>query len=278
MTHSNGTMTMSDRGVTGWFYVSLMGLAFISLYLLNYVIPLEQGNYTTRIWNWSEWSLAAGAFVVIILRWRSVTARVILLGVLLGSLSGLSYVLHDFSPLGALSEGCAVFLTFLAGMILFKTLESTRVRAFERGLPISLGLGVLFALPLAALNNLYFYLQNGVPRFQNVVSSALEALSPGIHEEVVYRYFVLAACLVLLKHSPRPRLALTAAIVMAVVPHSLLHLPDLFLQNPVMGLSMLVATSLLFGLPMAVLQVKRNLESAISFHWFIDAFRFLFGY
>jgi hypothetical protein len=41
---------------------------------------------------------------------------------------------------------------------------------------------------------------------------------------------------------------------------------------------MLVATSLLFGLPMALLQVKRNLESAMAFHWFIDAFRFAFGY
>ena len=32
------------------------------------------------------------------------------------------------------------------------------------------------------------------------------------------------------------------------------------------------------GLPMAVLQVKRNLETAIAFHWFIDFARFLFGY
>jgi membrane protease YdiL (CAAX protease family) len=62
------------------------------------------------------------------------------------------------------------------------------------------------------------------------------------------------------------------------VPHSLNHLPDLFLQNPWMGLFMLIATSLLFGLPMALLQLKRNLETAIAFHWFIDFMRFLFGF
>jgi hypothetical protein len=65
---------------------------------------------------------------------------------------------------------------------------------------------------------------------------------------------------------------------MAVVPHSLLHLPDLFLDNPLMAVAMLVATSLLFGLPMALLQVKRSFETAVAFHWFIDFIRFWFGY
>jgi len=37
-------------------------------------------------------------------------------------------------------------------------------------------------------------------------------------------------------------------------------------------------TGLLFGLPMAVLQIKKNLESAIAFHWLIDFARFLFGF
>ena len=122
----------------------------------------------------------------------------------------------------------------------------------------SLGIGTLFALPLALVNNLYFYLQDGGPRFQNVLLSAFEALSPGIHEEAVYRYFVLAICLALLKDSPHRRWVWTTAIALAVIPHSLLHLPDLFLQNPAMGVVMLVATPLLFGLPMALLQVKRS--------------------
>jgi len=33
-----------------------------------------------------------------------------------------------------------------------------------------------------------------------------------------------------------------------------------------------------FGLPMAFLQHKRNLETAITFHWFIDFIRFFGGY
>lgn len=66
-----------------------------------------------------------------------------------------------------------------------------------------------------------------------------------------------------------------------VVPHSLLHLlhpADLFISNPAMAVAMLLATSLLFGHPMALLQIRRSFESAVSFHWFIDFARFFFGY
>src|SRR5512138_845143 len=48
---------------------------------------------------------------------------------------------------------------------------------------VPLAIGILLGIPLAALNNLFFYLQNGAPRFHNIFVSAAEALSPGIHEE-----------------------------------------------------------------------------------------------
>ena len=141
-----------------------------------------------------------------------------------------------------------------------------------------LGVGILLALPLAALNNLNFYLQNGSPQFQNILVSAAEALSPGIHEEVVFRYFILAVCFTLLQRSPHRRLVVGASVARAVAPHSMLHLPDLFLENAGMAIGLLFATSLLFGLPMALMQLKRSFESAVIFHWFIDFVRFYFGF
>lgn len=41
---------------------------------------------------------------------------------------------------------------------------------------------------------------------------------------------------------------------------------------------MLLAASLLFGLPPALLQIRRSFESAVAFHWLIDFVRFGFGY
>ena len=32
-------------------------LAFALFYLLNYLHPLDASSYTTRIWNWTEWTL-----------------------------------------------------------------------------------------------------------------------------------------------------------------------------------------------------------------------------
>lgn len=267
--------------ISGWASVGLMALGFVALYLVNYLVPLAKSNYTTRIWDWSELALTAVALVVLALQWRAIRARTIWLGGALGMLSGLSYLVDDSSLRGGATEGIAVWFTFMAGTVLFQNLKRHAIAAFRppwTAMARSVGFGILLGIPLAALNNLFFYLQNGAPRFHNIFVSAAEALSPGIHEEAVFRYFILAICFSLLQESPRPRLVMIAAIVLAVVPHSLLHLPDLFLENPVMAVVMLVATSLLFGLPMALLQIKRSFESAVAFHWFIDFVRFWFGY
>lgn len=175
----------------------------------------------------------------------------------------------------------AVWLCFSGGIVLFQKNELAFVPAFQPPLaPVgkSILIGILLALPLAVINNLYFYANAGGFRIQNLFTSAFEALSPAIHEEVVFRFFLLALVLHLLKYSASPRLAMAIALFLSVVPHSLNHLPDLFLENPLMAWALLAATSLLFGLPMAILQIRRNLETAISFHWFIDFARFFFGF
>ena len=272
---------VATEEVSGWAGVGLLTLAFAALYILNYLVPLQHTNYTTRIWDWTLIALATGAAVVIALRWRAIRHSTVWIGGILGLVSGLSKHLSDPSLRWALIEGIAVWLTFMAGTLLFQALKDNTVVAFRPPLPDiarHLGVGVLLALPLAALNNFYFYLQNGSPQFQNILVSAAEALSPGIHEEAVFRYFILAVCFTLLQRSPHRRLVLAASIALAVVPHSLLHLPDLFLENAGMAIGLLIATSLLFGLPMALMQLKRSFESAVVFHWFIDFVRFYFGY
>ena len=264
-----------------WLGVAVIALIYTALYAANLVLPLGGTNHMTRIWDWSQMALAATAAVVLILKRRNLTAGAALMGLALAAVSALSHAQHDPSPLWSALEGAAVWVCFTGGTALFSDLAAVAVPAFRPPLAAigrSLAFGALVALPLAAVNNLYFYLNAGAVRFRNVFASAFEALSPAIHEEIIFRYFVLALCLSLLRASPARRLVLAVAIGLAVVPHSLNHLPALFLQNPPMGLAMLAATSLLFGLPMALLQLRRNLESAIAFHWLIDFVRFLFGF
>lgn len=275
------TIALPRRLNAGWLGVAAIALSYAALYAANLILPLGNTNHMTRIWDWSQMALAAAAAVVLILKRRNLTLAAALTGLALAAVSGLSHAQHDPSPLWSALEGAAVWLCFMAGTTLFHDLAAGAVRALRPPLAAigrSLIFGALVALPLAVLNNLYFYLNAGGVRFQNVFASAFEALSPAIHEEIIFRFFVLALCLYLLRDNPSRRWVTVAAVALAVVPHSLNHLPDLFLQNPPMGLAMLAATSLLFGLPMALLQLRRNLETAIAFHWLIDFVRFLFGF
>ncbi|MGD8902747.1 MAG: hypothetical protein PVH95_06710 [Anaerolineae bacterium] len=275
------SLSTTREHVAGWIGIGLMALLYAGLYASNLWFPLSHGNYTMRIWNWSQLALAATALLALVLRRSFVKPRTLLIGLALGVLSGLSHSLKDPSVWSNALEGGIVWIGFMGGVALFQDLEASRVVAFQP--PVvrtgrSLLIGIAAGIPLAVINNLFFYLTTGPVDFRGIFSSAFEALNPAISEEIIFRFFVLALCLNLLEGSHSPRLALTAAVILAVVPHSLNHLPDLFLENASMGLTMLVATSLLFGLPMALLQIKRNLETAIAFHWVIDFMRFLFGF
>lgn len=280
MAHVTAVSTLR-RPISGWVGIGGIALLYAALYGLNYWLPLERGNYTTRIWSWSQLALTTGAGIAVVLQRRHLKPSAVVLGLLLGMVSGLAYLLHEPYVWGGVQEGAGVWLCFMGGYVLCYDLEGPRVPAFQPPIAAigrSLLFGIALALPLAIVNNLYFSATLGPAQLQEPLVSAFTALSPGIHEEVIFRFFVLAVCLTLLRDVASQRLAGSAAVVLAVVPHSLNHLPDLFVASPAMAVSLLVATSLLFGLPMALLQLKRNLESAIAFHWFIDFARFLFGF
>lgn len=259
----------------------MIALAYFALYGLNYLLPLSASNYTTRIWAWSQAALMVTALLVAFRNRSLIKPGDILLGSALGTFSALSHSFHDPSLRQSFLEGISVWICFLGGVSLFKNMKAISVPAFQFPLAkigLSILFGILVAIPLAVLNNLYFYMNVGAIHFQNILFSAFEASSPAIHEEIIFRFFVLALCISLTPSSASPRLRMGVALFFAVVPHSLNHLPYLFLQNPLMSLFMLAATSLLFGLPMALLQIKKNLETAIAFHWWIDFMRFLFGF
>lgn len=270
----------------GWAGIIGMIVTYAILYTLNLAIPLARSplfhynNYTTRIWSWSEFALAGAAVAVLFTR-RQVMVRPVVLAFVLASLSGASIYWRTHGMIDAVQEGVIVFLTFLASVTLFQHNQGLTVSAFQSS-PATFLRSVLFgvaaALPLAAINNLFFFITSGNIVFTDGLRSALMALSPGISEEIIFRYFIIALCGHWLQSDSRQGLGFWAMILLTVVPHSLNHLPDLFLTDPAMAVFMLAATCFLFGLPMALLQAKKNLETAIAFHWFIDFARFLFGY
>lgn len=85
-----------------------------------------------------------------------------------------------------------------------------------------------------------------------------------IAEEIVFRFFIINVFITISdKHINKKHTAIIS-MFLGVVPHSLCHFSELWIISPVNAITMLMLTSLFFGLPMAYLQYKRDLETAIS--------------
>lgn len=173
---------------------------------------------------------------------------------------------------------CPIFL-FIGGALLLRHTHLTHIRILENGSLTALrsfGWGCVLAVPPALLNIIGGAHQGdtGLDKWFD----PLAALMPGISEEVWARLFLTTLCYALLRPTTneRPRQALVAAILIGAVTHGLAHLHTLIILSPAALGSILAG--LLFGVPMALLFVKRDLEQAIGYHFFIDFVRFLAAY
>ena len=127
--------------------------------------------------------------------------------------------------------------------------------------------GMVLALPWA-LGNLVFgqYLEDRIVEpWQPLV-----ALAPGVAEESWARAFVIPVLFLAFRSVATAPAALRVAALIATYWFAFLHTPT----NPV---SVVIVGSL-WVLPMTYLWLRRDLETAIGFHFCIDAVRFLAAY
>jgi hypothetical protein len=102
----------------------------------------------------------------------------------------------------------------------------------------------------------------------------LLAAQPAIAEEAWARVFLVAALYVVLRRWAAAKPALLAAILVAGYWFAWLHAHEFTLS----ALVTTVGAGTLFSLPLMFLWLRRGLESAIAFHFVIDATRFGFAY
>lgn len=142
----------------------------------------------------------------------------------------------------------------------------------------SIALGLAVGAPLAVLNLFALQMTGGQSiRWQNPQAALLDALQPALVEEVVYR-FAFWGLLWLVLRKPLPAQAPWLAGLLALLVHNFTHFDELFVQNPLLALGMGLVMGLLWGLPPTLLALRRDLESAVAFHWIQDATRFLAGF
>jgi hypothetical protein len=254
---------LSQNALLGVAFADVFSLSFLTLAIVGLLLAVR---YRRRL---GPGDLLAPLFLAALV-WLAVQAQ---------------YWYNDWTPsmpyYDPTFHAVETFLISLGAAGLLKAHDVLRFRLAGNDLAAvgrSLGLGVLLGIPFAILNVLLFVFVNGkeiVP--EDVLTMAIMALKPAIMEEMAFRLLFMGLALVVLLKVLPPKIAITSAIFMAIVFHSAAHVPDLVTTNPVMAVATVVVTSLLFGLPMALLAYRKDIETAIGFHWVIDAVRFSLG-
>jgi hypothetical protein len=180
----------------------------------------------------------------------------------------------------AIVRGLFTFAAALGGLVIMRWGGPVMFHA-AKGEWQKSGHGILFGLvvgvPLAIVNVIALQLTGGQTiAWQNPVAALLDALQPGIVEEIIYR-FALWGLLWLALRQSLPERSVALAGLLATLVHTFSHFDALFVQAPLAALGMGLAMSLLWGLPLFFLARRRGLEAAVAFHWVQDAARFAAG-
>ena len=254
---------------------------FAILYIVGIVLPLEitghYHNYMSRIWNWTEIAiLLLSVYYIIkakIFQWEQ-AAIALLLGMVC-----LVALFRDSRTADIIVTSICVMVSFYAACRLYElaNVENTTIRAGVTESIRYFVLGAAISIPLAFLNVFYFSLSRQIS-VGNVLYSAAFAMKPAIAEEVVFRFFLLAYAYYLLQGKAKKRVGNIYIYILLVIPHEMLHYPDLFVESPGWAMVMCILGAVIFGFPMALLMKRRNLQMAIGMHWLIDFVRFAAGF
>ncbi len=226
------------------------------------------------------WGSALAIYLLIKLKLPSV--KYIIITVLFGIAVSLCYLAIQMNPMVLLHQGLLVGLpTLLCSLAVFAVMEkleaddtkpyhllySSGKRPLYQEILISLGIAVAAAAILAVIN--YFLSRNNsTVNFAITLPRLAICLSPAIFEEMACRAVFMAFCLYLFRNPTK--LQLFTMWFMMIVPHTLAHHYNLIES---------LLLCLLFGLPFAILQRKRDLTSAMVSHGLVDAIRFcIFGF
>lgn len=130
---------------------------------------------------------------------------------------------------------------------------------------ISIGMAVGIGLVLGIIN---CFLRTGNSKidinfaFKNIIL----CLNPAIHEEITDRAIFMAFCFYICRGTKLTKFQTFTMWFMMIVPHTMSH---------EYGLPETLVLLVLFGLPFAILQRKRDLTSSMISHGLVDAIRFV---
>jgi sterol desaturase/sphingolipid hydroxylase (fatty acid hydroxylase superfamily) len=256
------TPRLGFLGTLGTIIVSL-GLLFVIGVALHPYIALMVAFSSIAAWTALAWR-------------RRLSMRLVLLGLGAGLVSGLATrFVGTGDPFQSVFYLVTIPLLFIGGGLLLEHTSLAHIRLLEGRYAMGLSgfaWACVLAFPPAYLNILggSYSRDAWVDRWWE----PLYALVPGIAEETMARLFLTTLCYMLLRpvSKKRPERSVVAAVIIGSLTHGLAHLSAHEILGP--AGAMMLLTGLLYGVPMAMLFIKRDLEHAVGYHFFIDFLRY----
>jgi hypothetical protein len=256
--------------------LGLIGLwVEFAAYFFIYTIATKNFFTFTAIWS-------SGLAIYLLIRLKLPSVKYILISLIFGIAVSLCYLAVQMNIMVVVHQGLLAGLpTLLSSLAVFAVMEklsndrekpyylirNSGKRPFYPELLISLAIAIASVAVLAVIN--YFLgKSSSTVNFAITLSRLTICLSPAIFEEMACRAVFMAFCIYLFRKPTK--FQLFTMWFMMIVPHTLAHHYDL--------MSTLILC-ILFGLPFALLQRKRDLTSAMVSHGLVDAIRFcIFGF
>lgn len=261
--------------MTGIKKIGVVFLALIVLLIGNLYIadPLATQHM---------WLILAGFCVIIsirlLLKYKAPATNKIMIALGLSLLVALSYlsnrVIHPRSML------MNPIITFLGILAIFTTFDRYRKHALpfvKPGKYQPIGT-ILIGGSVGVLLGTFNLILSGQPvAFNFSIYNLLGSFSPAIMEELVMSSLFYALCVDLLNGKLETKSQHLLCLFMMVMPHVVIHTPNLFIQFGLMGgLMNTLIYVILYALPFALLQKKWDLSPAMLAHGVVSFIRFCF--
>ncbi|MBE0672600.1 MAG: hypothetical protein IH588_18645 [Anaerolineales bacterium] len=241
---------------------------FIALTVAGSLVVLLKGLGQIKISDWLI-AMGAGLLVGVTMYYATLFTPYDFLGIVQGNIAQ------------ALTRGVCTCIAMLGGLTIMRQGGAVRVSLAQGDVWktfASLFIGLAIGLPLAILNVFALQFTQGQSiTWQNPLAALSDALQPALVEEIVYRFAFLGLVWLALQRS-MPQSANWQAGLLVLFVHNFMHFDDLWFEAPFVALGMGLVMALVWGVPPTILALRRDLESAVAFHWIQDAARFLTGF
>ena len=267
-----GAPPAPHRGIGAVLAVRVLGVAAL-VALATAVAVAVLGN------GW--WLLAFSvlpAVGVLVPRRTQLSPRVWLAGSAAAAAMLAIEALFRANVVGGLVLGAVIAPQVMAGTLLLESSRLARVWLLEgrlRSAGRAFALGCLLALPPALMNvsGMTAEMASQAEASFQSLWMAFYALQPALLEEAWARLFLLPLLYLVFRSASGATTgrALLFALLISVAAHGLAHAPQ-----SIATVTNALFSALVYGLPLALLFLRRGLESAIGYHFFIDFVRFTY--